>query len=120
MMVGRKYQTLLVIVTGLLVIWYIQKVETLLYVSLGIALAGLIIPPIATGIDWLWYKIAKVMGAVMSRVILTVFFFGILTPIALLKKLLSGKDPMQLKDPGTTTWKERNHLFTAKDIENPW
>lgn len=117
---GRKYQTLLVIITGLLVFWYLKKLEVLLYISLGIGLTGIFIPPFATALDWFWYKLAKVMGAVMSRVILAVFFFCILTPLALLKKVFGKKDGLQIKSGGTSTWKDRIHLFKPADIENPW
>lgn len=120
MKAGRKYQTLLVIVTGLLVLWYFKRSDVLLYSALGTGLAGVLVPPLATAIDWLWYKLARAMGAVMSRVILSLFFFLFLTPIAFLRKVFSKKDPMQLRKEYSSLWTSRNHAYTAKDLENPW
>lgn len=52
---------------------------------------GLIVPAVLKPLQKVWMGFAVVMGFVMSRVILTVLFFGVLTPIGFLMKLL-GKD----------------------------
>lgn len=117
---GRKYETLLVITAGLLVLWYFKRNELLLFIAIGVSVGGLLISPLGTLIDWFWYKIAHVLGAVMSRVILGAFFFFILTPIALLRKIFTRKDVMKLRKEYDSLWVVRDHLYTAKDIENPW
>ena len=52
-----------------------------------------------------WMKFAEVLGWVMTRVLLTVFFYLVLTPIALLMRLL-GKRPLDLAwpDDRASTW----------------
>ncbi|HTF03471.1 MAG TPA: hypothetical protein VK826_05570 [Bacteroidia bacterium] len=120
MKLARKYQTLLVIVAGLIVIWYFNRSEVLLFAAIIVGIAGALVPACATGIDWLWNKTGKVLGAVMSPVMLTVFFFCFLTPFALIRRIFGRSDAMLLKGPGTTTWKKREHLFVPKDISDPW
>lgn len=52
---------------------------------------GLVLPAALKPLQKVWMGFAVIMGFVMSRVILTVFFFGVLTPIGLAMKLF-GKD----------------------------
>jgi len=52
-----------------------------------------------------WMVIAFVMGNIMSRVLLTLFYFLVFTPIGLTRRLLR-KDPLQLRQPvGPSYWK---------------
>ena len=45
---------------------------------------------------WLWMGIAFVMGNVVSRLLLTLIYYGLVTPIGLLRRLL-GHDPLQMR-----------------------
>jgi hypothetical protein len=44
----------------------------------------------------LWFGLSHLLGTVMSKVVLTLVFFVVVTPIGLLRRLL-GKDSLQLK-----------------------
>ena len=44
----------------------------------------------------LWFGLSHVLGTVMSKVILTIVFFVIVTPIGVIRRLM-GKDSLQLK-----------------------
>ncbi len=69
-----------------------------------------------------WLGFSHLLGTVMSKVILTMVFFVVLTPIALLRKVL-GHDPMQLKQWKKNTdsvFEVRNHTFTPEEIERPF
>ena len=51
-----------------------------------------------------WRLFGMAMGAVMTRVILTVFFLLVVTPFALVRRLL-GKDSLERSlDPDRATW----------------
>jgi len=49
-----------------------------------------------------WTKIAKVIGEFQSRLILTIFYYLILAPMALCVRIFS--DPLRLKRPGRVSW----------------
>jgi hypothetical protein len=69
-----------------------------------------------------WLGFAHLLGTVMSKVILSIVFFLVVTPIALLRKM-AGKDSLQLlafKASRESAMVVRNHTFTAKDIEKPY
>ena len=90
------------------------------YVGGGFALLGLIAPILLKPIYKVWMSFAVVMGFIMTRVILTVLYFGMFTPIALLTKLL-GKDLLdeRLDKNATTYWVKRPATkFDPKSAEN--
>jgi polyferredoxin len=70
----------------------------------------------------LWFGLAHVLGTVMSTVILSVLFFGLVTPIGLIRRLF-GADSLQLKK-----WKKgedsvfavRADLVQKKDLQAPY
>ncbi|MGD1848054.1 MAG: SxtJ family membrane protein [Salibacteraceae bacterium] len=123
---SKVLETHLIIATGFLVIYLIQfwKEDTdpnpiLLYISMGVGIIGIFIPPLAKWVNWGWYKLAEGMGYVMSRVILSIVFFLFLTPIALLNRMVN-KDKLGLRRKQDTYWKTRSHTFQSEDLDNPW
>lgn len=121
----KTYEALLVISTALLVIYlygYLKHQESrmlLLYISVGVGLSGIIIRPLGTLIASGWYWLADLLGALMSRVLMTLVFVVVLVPVALLYRL-SGKDRLKLRRNAGATWKKRDHLYQGKDLKNIW
>lgn len=69
-----------------------------------------------------WLGISRVLGAVMSRVILTLIFALVITPIGAVRRLL-GHDALQLrrfKSGAGSVWWTRDHLFSPSDLEKPY
>jgi len=70
----------------------------------------------------LWFGFSEVLGGIVSKILLSLVFFIVLTPMGLLRKKL-GFDAMRLKN-----WKqgdgsvflERNKTFSAADLEKPY
>lgn len=103
-----------------MVIWLIYDARWLIWLALGVSLAGAFVPPLAKAIHWVWFKIAEALGFVMSKVILTVLFFGFLTVVAFLYRMFN-KDLLQLKRKREGSyWLDRNHRYTKKDLEQVW
>ena len=70
----------------------------------------------------LWLGLSHLLGTVMSKVILSIVFFGIVTPLALLRRAL-GHDPMALRQwraGSGSVFVSRDHKYTAKEIEYPY
>ena len=77
---------------------------------------GLLVPVVLTPLHKVWMTFSVIMGWFMTRVILCVLFFIVLTPMALLLKLL-GKDLLDMKfekDSSQSYWLARND----DDLEN--
>jgi len=70
----------------------------------------------------LWFGLSAVLGAVMSRVILAVVFFLVLTPVGLLRRAM-GKDTLKLtafKQGAGSVFATRSERFTPADLKTPF
>src|SRR5688572_21482946 len=118
----NPHQTILVIVTGFLAIGFLfSRFDKYFFLAaLIVGGLGLLSEVTRFCIIWSWEKISYALGWFNSRVLLSIVFIFFLTPIALLYRLFKG-DPMKVnKPPETSTFEERNHLFSSEDLENPW
>ncbi len=86
--------------------------------GLGAALIvlGLTVPLILKPVYRVWMALAVVLGFVMTRVILTLVYYLVMTPIGLIMRLL-GKDPLHRKpDPKAASyWIERTYPDDSKE-----
>ncbi|MBN8577722.1 MAG: hypothetical protein J0L66_12325 [Cytophagales bacterium] len=115
-----RYKTILVIVTGLLVIATYLKIEWLSKTAILIGIITIFIPIAAKGIEWVWLKLAHVLGWINSKILLSIIFFLFLLPIAILSRLFT-KDPLKLKGREMKSlFADRNHLYSKEDLENIW
>ncbi len=65
---------------------------------------GTLVPKILRPVYFAWMSMAVVMGFVMTRVLLTIFFFLVIVPVGLFFRLI-GRDALQRKiDPEATTY----------------
>jgi hypothetical protein len=115
----KHLETCLVIATGLLVIWFFKPVKGLIIAAAVVGFIGAFIPSLAKWINWFWYKLAEVMGFVMSKVLLSIVFYVFLFPIALIYRMTK-KDTLQLKKKSDTYWTSRSHSYSSKDLEQVW
>lgn len=106
---------------SLLVILYTKSI-TLLPLPIGLLLLGMVWPRAYSLLARLWLGISLLLGSIMSRVVLSIIFLVIVTPIALVMRLF-GHDPMRRKawKKGTeSTFVSRGDLVEAKDLEHPF
>ena len=67
-------------------------------------------------------SMTRLIGLVVSKILLSVIFFFVVTPMGLIRRML-GKDSLQLnewKKGDGSVMKERNHTFQAQDLEKPF
>jgi hypothetical protein len=92
-------------VLGLLVAWRRHGIgtPTLVLWTIGVALAAAAMIPVLGKIAYLAVYIPTgIIGFFVSRIILTLVFFLVFTPLGLLLRLL-GKDPLHLKKSVSAT-----------------
>jgi len=106
-----------------LLLWYLHSGDTLLVkLALVFIVITLVIPAVVMPISYLWYGVSHVMGAIMSRGVLTVIYFCIVTPIGVVRRVMVKKN-MQAelwKKNSESVFTDRNHSFTRSDIKNPF
>lgn len=113
------YESLLAIVTALLIVHLWLHQAWALPLAVGLALAGLLIKAVARWVHLGWQYLSRALGWVMSRLILSVVFFVFLTPIAWLYRLFS-RNPLQLKRQPDSYFFVREHEYESRDLKDPW
>jgi len=107
----------------LLVTWIWAGIHHLLIAATGVAvLLCMTVPRVFTPFAILWFGLSNVLGAVVSRIVLTVVYMLVVVPMGLARRL-AGADPMQLKrwkKADGSVFVERNHLYVRDDVEHPY
>jgi hypothetical protein len=116
---ARQKETIIVIGAGFLVLFFIFDKEWMSFVSLGVLLVGIISDALTAWIHTAWFWIAEKLGWVMSKVILGITFLLILVPVGALSKVFR-KDMMMLKKRKDSYYRERDHVYEAGDMRDPW
>lgn len=105
------------ILLGSLALWnYKAYYPNLLIPGATLAAVGAILPRILRWPYVVWMSVAFVLGFIMAHVILTLFFYAIVTPIGVLARL-TGKDFLSLKlqPTATTYWIPREAKATQPE-----
>lgn len=114
-------KTLLVLTLASLVIFLLNKKELWLYIAILLASIGAFSGWLSRVIDRLWMGLAKLLGKVVPVFLLGVVFFGVLTPLSWLYRWLGKqKNPLMLRDPGTSTFVDMNREFPKESFSKTW
>ena len=116
----NPYQTILVICTGLAIIYLWSQWKWTIWVAVLIGLLGIFSPFMAKKIDYLWMQFAYLLSLFLPNIILSLIYFLLLVPLAMLSRLLNRKDVLQLKESKRSTFKSINKTFQSSSFENPW
>ncbi len=114
-----RHTSLLVIALGFGLLYFLFHKEWML-TPVGMAFVGFFIKSIGEFIHIGWMMIAKVLGWINSRILLSVLYYVILTPVALVARLFGKAGMRKLPGNATTTFVTRNHRYTKEDLQHPW
>lgn len=109
------------VLLSLLVGWFTHN-KDYFAASIFLLVLNMVWPRAYTYVAKVWLGFSNILGALMSKVILSIVFFVILTPLAFIQRLL-GHDPMktrQWKQGDGTVFETRDHTYTAQEIEHPY
>ena len=105
-----------------LIVFFVTREIRYVTMATAILLLDMIWPSFFKPLAKVWFGLSHVLGTVMSKVILSLAFFLVLTPMGLLRKAL-GKDSLHVacwKKGTESVFRVRDHTFTAADIEQPF
>jgi len=105
-----------------LIVVYFWQAHFLVPLAMVILVVTMVWPRAFQPLAGFWFGLAHLLGTVMSKVILTILFFGLVTPVGLVRRLF-GADALQLKK-----WKKgqesvfqvRADLVTKQDLQAPY
>ena len=106
----------------MLVAGYFFEMQIFYKLAIPLLLAVLIIPACFYPFALIWFGLSKILGFIMSKIILTIIFLFVVCPIGLFRKLL-GKDLLHLKEfkkCKKSVFVNRECEFEANDIEKPF
>jgi multisubunit Na+/H+ antiporter MnhG subunit len=93
-----------------------------LFAALAILIVNMIWPPFFKPIARLWIGLSFLLGTMMSKILLTVVFVLIVTPVGVVRKWL-GADAMQLKKwkkDTSSVFSVRRKIYQPGDLEKPY
>ena len=105
-------------VIGIL-LFYFEKSSAIYFAVIGgtLILFGIVLPQLLKPLNRLWMGLAIVLGFIMTRVILSILFYLVITPIGFLARLF-GKKFMILKyDKSAKSYWEERSIIQKKQID---
>ena len=122
-MTQRNYkakETMLVITVGFLILHLLFHTRLWLYLAAVTGITGVLSFYLSTKIDWLWTKLSIILGEISNHILLTITFFVVVTPVALLRKLFGKKNILSNTKKQSGYFSTRNHLYKKEDFEKSW
>ena len=115
---ARKTALVVAAVFLAIALWNVYRGRTTQVTVFG-SIAGVItliglIPMAARAFHRLWMGIAAVLGYINSRILLSVLYYGLFTPVGLVSRLI-GRDPLQRRSaPQSSYWVTREYTKQTK------
>lgn len=104
------------------IVWLFRRRDGDIAAALVLHLVTMVAPQVFRPIAVVWFGLSHLLGTIASRIVLSVIFFVVVTPVALWRRMI-GADSLQLKSFGRgkeSVMKVRNHTFVGKDLEQPY
>jgi len=112
--------SILAITFLLLILFVYSRNINLVYATLLFVFISLLSKRFTVFFDQLWKKITQVLGTISSTILLTVIFFLVLFPWGMVLKLFNTKTLLLNSSNLSTTFKNRNKLFSKEALQNPY
>lgn len=114
---GLTVGGVLLLIAALL--FYFEKPSAIYFTIIGgfLFLSGLVIPQILKPLNKIWMGLAIILGFFMSRVILTLLFYLVLTPISIIAKLVRKKFMILKYDKSVNSYWEKRTIIQKKQID---
>lgn len=119
---AKTYETITVIVTGLVVVFLIlgSRYPGLLYAAVSIGVPALISRRFAGFIERLWMGMARFLGRIVPVILMALLFFLILTPLAWLRRLTQRQNSLHLNNTTTSLFVDHERKIDAAYFGKTW
>jgi len=106
----------------LLICYAVFAIRPLLIAAIAVLVLDMTVPVIFLPFAKLWFGFSRILGSLMSKLLLGVVFFAVVTPMGLFRRLL-GRDTLRLgqfKKGTVSVFETRDHEYTAADLDKPF
>lgn len=114
----QRNETGIILTAGLIIAGLLTNNQVFYILSLGSAIISILAPIVFHPLAVLWFGLSKIMGTISSRILLTMIFFFVVTPVALIRRWM-GKDNLNLrkfKKDGVSVFVERHYKYDSSDM----
>ena len=112
-------ETILILSLASIIIGFIFEIRYCFAISAFFLLAYLIAYRICFWITRIWLEFSEVLGGLMTRLLLSLCFYLVLTPISLIYRLFN-TDTLDLKPTKESYFHTRNETFDKQYFERIW
>ena len=105
-----------------LICFAVLRHDAWLWAAVAILVVDMIFPVIFKPFAFIWFGFSRILGTFMSKIMLALVFFLVVFPMGMIRRIL-GKDTLRLhqfRREKTTVFAERNHEYTAADLDKPY
>ena len=105
-----------------LIFYFLRKREGFILGAAVLHVVNMTVPQVYRPVAVVWLGLSHLLGEVVSRVLLSVVFFVIVTPVGMVRRLF-GKDSLKLKTfraGEESVMTERNHTYRGSDLDRPY
>jgi len=106
----------------LLLVYLYSRNSKILVGAVGLQVLAMTLPQAFRPVAVVWFNFSRLLGEVVSRILLSVIYFAVVTPIGVLRRL-RGKDALhmrQFKKANVSVMFERNQKYTGRDLVRPY
>ncbi len=116
----RKTVLLVGAVLGILAVWNVHRgriamAETLGGLAAALMVIGLFLPSWARRFHTGWMGAASVLGSVQTRILLSLVYYGVVTPLGVVMKMTGRDDLGRRGPPKTSYWVRRETSRQTKE-----
>jgi len=112
-------ETGLVIVTALMILFVVSVKSWIIFLAITVSAVFILIPPLALIIHKAWMGLADLLGRIVPRLLLSLVWIVILTPLAFIYRL-TGHDDLKLKRSQNSQFSDCPKEYSPVDFEKPW
>jgi hypothetical protein len=105
-----------------LILGFLTDADWLFTLAAPLLVLTMVVPRVYYPVAVVWLGLSHLLGTVVSKILLTLVFFAVVSPVGLVRRL-AGKDSLQLKKFGKgneSVMKIRDHLYAPTDIDKPY
>jgi polyferredoxin len=106
---------LIAIIIGL----YSQR-QSFQFLTIGILVINILVPSFFYPLALLWFGISKLLGSIVSKFLLGIVFYLVVTPFGLIQRLFR-RDRLHIREfkkNSLSGFIVRNHIYDSSDLKN--
>jgi hypothetical protein len=119
---SRCVDTGMAMILLLLLVYFTTKRGIFVPAAAAVLVVNMTAPRLFQPAAFVWLSFSHLMGAVMSRILLAIVYFVVVTPTALLRRA-AGRDTLLLrkfKGGEESVMVERNHKYSGRELLRPY